>query len=151
MADSRRDHRSSNCGAVLGYPRQDPVGRPQFSIVSYFSVAYPQNIHQDGCTICLICEGINLFLCSIRWFTYLQLVLATGVNCFSSRVYGEFEFWFSTIKVVTILLISKWYMKRLLRYLTTHTMHLVLVCLVLDLGAGHDGYGMSWTIVISYT
>ena len=36
-----------------------------------------------------------------------QLFLAVAVNCFSSRVYGEFEFWFSTVKVITIVFISK--------------------------------------------
>ncbi|CAL1713779.1 unnamed protein product [Somion occarium] len=49
------------------------------------------------------------------------LFLAVAVNCFSSRIYGEFEFWFSTIKVVTIILI-------------------IIVCLILDLGAGAEGF-----------
>ncbi|THH31588.1 hypothetical protein EUX98_g2586 [Antrodiella citrinella] len=49
------------------------------------------------------------------------LVLATGINCFPSRVYGEFEFWLSTIKVLTIVFIT------------------VIVSLVIDLGAGKEG------------
>ncbi|TCD65856.1 hypothetical protein EIP91_002117 [Steccherinum ochraceum] len=49
------------------------------------------------------------------------LLLATGVNCFSSRVYGEFEFWFSTMKVLTIVV-------------------LIVMCLILDLGAGNEGF-----------
>ncbi|THG96082.1 hypothetical protein EW026_g5681 [Hermanssonia centrifuga] len=50
-------------------------------------------------------------------FSAIFLILATSVNCFSSRVYGEFEFWFSTIKVVTIVFI-------------------IFVSLLIDLGAG---------------
>ncbi|KAJ3476941.1 hypothetical protein NLI96_g10806 [Meripilus lineatus] len=45
------------------------------------------------------------------------LVLATAVNCFSSRVYGEAEFWFSTLKVGVMGF-------------------LIIVCIVLDVGAG---------------
>ncbi|KAI0793105.1 amino acid permease-domain-containing protein [Irpex lacteus] len=49
------------------------------------------------------------------------LVAATAVNCFPSRVYGEFEFWFSAIKVLTIVVI-------------------IIVCLVIDLGGSHQGF-----------
>ncbi|KAI0088659.1 amino acid permease-domain-containing protein [Irpex rosettiformis] len=49
------------------------------------------------------------------------LVAATAVNCFPSRVYGELEFWFSAIKVLTIVLI-------------------IAVCIVVDLGGGNKGY-----------
>ncbi|KAI0088652.1 amino acid permease-domain-containing protein [Irpex rosettiformis] len=47
------------------------------------------------------------------------LAAATAVNCFPSRVYGEFEFWFSAIKVLTIVLI---------------------ICIVVDLGGGNKGF-----------
>ncbi|KAI0698129.1 amino acid permease-domain-containing protein [Cytidiella melzeri] len=49
------------------------------------------------------------------------LFMATAVNCFPSRVYGEFEFWFSAIKVLTIVVI-------------------IVVCLVVDLGGGNQGF-----------
>ncbi|GBE85477.1 Arginine permease CAN1 [Sparassis crispa] len=49
------------------------------------------------------------------------LGLAIGINCFSSRVYGEMEFWLSTFKVLTIVL-------------------LILVNLIIDLGAGSEGF-----------
>ncbi|KAI0073009.1 hypothetical protein K474DRAFT_1604052 [Panus rudis PR-1116 ss-1] len=49
------------------------------------------------------------------------LLLAVLVNCFPSRVYGELEFWFSSLKVVIILSI-------------------IIVSLVLDLGAGSEGF-----------
>ncbi|KAH8082453.1 amino acid permease-domain-containing protein [Cristinia sonorae] len=49
------------------------------------------------------------------------LILATSVNLFSSRVYGEFEFWFSTVKVLTIVI-------------------LIIICLIIDLGAGQQGF-----------
>ncbi|KAK7682321.1 hypothetical protein QCA50_014525 [Cerrena zonata] len=55
------------------------------------------------------------------YLTGIFLFLAVAVNCFSSRVYGEFEFWFSTVKVMTIVLI-------------------IIVCLILDLGAGAEGF-----------
>lgn len=35
-----------------------------------------------------------------------QLLLAVAINCFPSRVYGEFEFWLSSLKVMFILSIS---------------------------------------------
>ncbi|KAI0345542.1 hypothetical protein BDW22DRAFT_1324774 [Trametopsis cervina] len=59
-----------------------------------------------------------------RW----QLVLATAVNCFPSRVYGEFEFWLSAIKVLTIVVI-------------------IVVCLLVDIGVGKGSFvGLShWT------
>jgi amino acid permease len=55
---------------------------------------------------------VSLFVCEIGYFavtithTLKQLAAAVFVNIFPSRVYGEMEFWFSTIKVVTIVVIS---------------------------------------------
>ncbi|KAH9948277.1 amino acid permease-domain-containing protein [Amylocystis lapponica] len=46
------------------------------------------------------------------------LICATAINCFSSRLYGEFEFWFSTIKVLTIVVI-------------------IITSLLIDLGAAY--------------
>ncbi|KDQ21193.1 hypothetical protein BOTBODRAFT_49880 [Botryobasidium botryosum FD-172 SS1] len=36
-------------------------------------------------------------------WTTIILVLSTAVNCFGTRLYGEIEFWFSSIKVITIV------------------------------------------------
>ncbi|KAI0345540.1 hypothetical protein BDW22DRAFT_884668 [Trametopsis cervina] len=56
----------------------------------------------------------------IIWST-IFLVMATAVNCFPSRVYGEFEFWLSAIKVLTIVII-------------------ILVCLLVDIGVGKGSF-----------
>ncbi|KAI0775611.1 amino acid permease-domain-containing protein [Trametes elegans] len=48
------------------------------------------------------------------------LVIATAVNCFPSRYYGEVEFYLSCLKVTTIVLV-------------------ILVGLLVDLGASHQG------------
>ncbi|KAH8101313.1 amino acid permease-domain-containing protein [Cristinia sonorae] len=58
---------------------------------------------------------------SPRVWSGIFLSLAIAVNCFSSRVYGEFEFWLSTMKVVAIVFLT-------------------LVCVILDLGAGNEGF-----------
>ncbi|KAM5541193.1 hypothetical protein V8D89_005122 [Ganoderma adspersum] len=50
----------------------------------------------------------------------LFLVIATTVNCFPSRVYGQMEYYLSCLKVLTIVLI-------------------VLLGLLIDLGASHQG------------
>ncbi|KAK7689427.1 hypothetical protein QCA50_007219 [Cerrena zonata] len=55
-----------------------------------------------------------------RFLTGLLLISAVSINCFSSRVYGELEFWFSTLKVATIVII-------------------ILVSLVIDFGASTQG------------
>ncbi|KAH9919190.1 amino acid permease-domain-containing protein [Epithele typhae] len=49
------------------------------------------------------------------------LLMATIINCFPSKVYGEMEFYLSFLKVVTILVI-------------------VISCLMIDLGASHLGW-----------
>jgi amino acid permease len=36
-----------------------------------------------------------------------QLTAAVFINLFPSRIYGEMEFWFSTLKVTTIVVISE--------------------------------------------
>ncbi|KAI1789950.1 amino acid permease-domain-containing protein [Ganoderma leucocontextum] len=48
------------------------------------------------------------------------LIVATTVNCFPSRVYGQMEYYLSCMKVLTIVLI-------------------VLLGLLIDLGASHEG------------
>ncbi|KAH9891921.1 amino acid permease-domain-containing protein [Cubamyces lactineus] len=48
------------------------------------------------------------------------LVVATAINCFPSRYYGEVEFYMSCLKVCTIVLI-------------------ILISLLVDLGASHQG------------
>ena len=55
---------------------------------------------------CNICAQV-LLLPDDRDSDTTQLFVAIFVNCFSSRVYGELEFWLSTIKVTTIVIISK--------------------------------------------
>ncbi|KAI0738821.1 amino acid permease-domain-containing protein [Daedaleopsis nitida] len=50
----------------------------------------------------------------------LYLVVATTINCFPSRVYGEMEFYLSCMKVTTIVMI-------------------ILFSLLIDLGASHQG------------
>ncbi|PIL34845.1 transporter [Ganoderma sinense ZZ0214-1] len=50
----------------------------------------------------------------------LFLVIATTVNCFPSRIYGQMEYYLSCMKVLTIVLI-------------------VLLGLFIDLGASHEG------------
>ncbi|KAI0747493.1 amino acid transporter [Fomes fomentarius] len=50
----------------------------------------------------------------------LFLAVATAINCFPSRVYGEMEYYLSCIKVVTIVLI-------------------ILLCLLIDLGVSSAG------------
>jgi amino acid permease len=37
----------------------------------------------------------------------LQLCAAISINLFPSRVYGEAEFWFSTVKILTIVFLSR--------------------------------------------
>ncbi|KIP02974.1 hypothetical protein PHLGIDRAFT_130425 [Phlebiopsis gigantea 11061_1 CR5-6] len=51
--------------------------------------------------------------------TVIFLLLATLINCFSSGVYGEFEYYFSAVKVLTIVCI-------------------IVLSLVIDLGAGQS-------------
>jgi len=53
----------------------------------------------------------------------LFLILAVAINCFPSRIYGEFEFIFSTFKVITIVLI-------------------IIISLLLDVGASGHGYAL---------
>ncbi|OBZ71741.1 Lysine-specific permease [Grifola frondosa] len=50
----------------------------------------------------------------------LFLIVVVLVNCFSSRVYGELEFWLSTIKVITIVVI-------------------IVVSLIIDVGGSSQG------------
>ncbi|CAL1713792.1 unnamed protein product [Somion occarium] len=58
--------------------------------------------------------------------TALFLFMATVVNCFPSHVYGELEFWFSTIKVLTIVI-------------------MIIVSLVLDIVPGQDGRSLGFS------
>ena len=52
--------------------------------------------------------------------TAFQLVIATTINCFPSRVYGEMEFYLSLLKVVTIIVV-------------------IILCILIDLGASWQG------------
>lgn len=64
------------------------------------------------------------------------------INCFSSGVYGEFEFWLSTIKVITIFSISKRELSRLVLEVQDgypDILVAVVISLILDLGAGQKG------------
>lgn len=50
----------------------------------------------------------------IATLSYLkQLALATAINCFSSRVYGECEFWFAATKALTIIFISEFLLRKI--------------------------------------
>ncbi|KAL4247913.1 hypothetical protein ABKN59_006786 [Abortiporus biennis] len=57
----------------------------------------------------------------------LFLLAAIAINCFPSRIYGRFEYWFSTIKVVTMVAI-------------------IIMSIFLDLGASptHDRIGFRY-------
>jgi hypothetical protein len=68
-----------------------------------------------------------------------QLLGAVAVNCLRVGTYGEIEFWFSVIKILTIAIISWVSERRSENHLTSSFVFTVILGIVLDLGAGDDG------------
>ncbi|KAJ3549374.1 hypothetical protein NM688_g5183 [Phlebia brevispora] len=67
------------------------------------------------------------------------LAVATLINCFSSGVYGEFEFWLSTFKVFVIICISTpIYLEPAVS--PAHKICKVLCSFLVDLGVGKSGF-----------
>lgn len=66
-----------------------------------------------------------------------QLAIATLINCFSSRVYGEFEYYFSAIKVLTIVCISELTSNDAPAFRPSN-LYTVVLSIVIDLGAGQN-------------
>ena len=68
----------------------------------------------------------------------MKLVIAITINCFPSRVYGQMEYYLSCMKVLTIVCIGKHHANFLHGGISPEVS--VLLGLIIDLGASHEGY-----------
>lgn len=93
----------------------------------------------NGIRVAAVSAGFVRCFLTVRLFIdsqQAQLALATFINLFSSRVYGEFEFWFSATKVLTIVGISE-HTSSFLSRLIQADLSIVISSLFVDFGVGN--------------